>query len=197
MHAITSKKLFNSFAQNCFAYPRRIKMVKRLMRRVCLISSLILFHVVCAPKLFAQQPKPDSTQAKRTGWTGYPFIFYTPETKTGGGGAINFFFREAGSGVNSRPSSLVPVLVYTQKQQISATLFTDLYWQQEKNHLMGTVSYSNWPSLFYGIGNSTSNDGEDYTQRAVALDLRFLRQVRRGMYLGIQYQLLKSKLTKI
>jgi outer membrane protein assembly factor BamA len=147
--------------------------------------------------LFAQQPKQDSTQAKRTGWTGYPFIFYTPETKTGGGGAINYFFREAGSRLNARPSSLVPVLVYTQKQQISATLFADLYWKQEKNHLMGTVSYSKWPNLFYGIGNNTSNNGEDYTQRAVALDLRFLRQVRHGMYLGIQYQFLKSKLTKI
>jgi len=162
-----------------------------------LLPSLLLFQFALSRTLLAQQAKPDSTQMKRAGWTGFPFIFYTPETKFGGGGAINYFFREAGSGINARPSSLIPVVVYTQKQQISATLFADLYWKQEKNHLMGTASYSNWPNLFYGIGNNTLNDGEDYTQRAVALDLRFLRKARGGMYLGAQYQFLRSRLAKI
>jgi hypothetical protein len=171
-------------------------MDKRFLCNAGLISSLLLFHFVYAPKLFAQQPQPDSTQAKRTGWTGYPFIFYTPETKTGGGGAINYFFREAGSATNARPSTLVPIFVYTQRQQISTAFMSDVYWEHGKNHFVGTVSYANWPNQFYGIGNNTSNKAEDFTQRVVVLDLRYLRQMRRGMYAGVQYLFLNSKLTE-
>ncbi len=172
-------------------------MQKQFLSKTCFISLLMLFHVACATSLFAQRAGNDSTHAKRTGWTGYPFIFYTPETKTGGGGAINYFFREAGSATNARPSTLVPIFVYTQKQQISSTLFADVYWGREKNHLVGMMSYAHWPNQFYGIGNNTPNQAEDYTQRIVVLDLQFLRQVRRGMYAGIQYQFLKSKLTEV
>ncbi len=171
-------------------------MEKRFLYNAGLISSLLLFYFVCSTKLFAQQSKPDSTQAKRTGWTGYPFIFYTPETKTGGGGAINYFFREAGSAVNARPSTLVPVFVYTQRQQISSTLMSDVYWKQEQNHFVGMLSYANWPNQFYGIGNNTSNEAEDFTQRVFVLDLRYLRQMWRGMYAGVQYLFLNSKLTE-
>jgi len=161
------------------------------------ISALLVFPLLCAPSLLAQQSQPDSTETKRTGWTGYPFLFYTPETKTGGGGAINYFFREAGSAPSARPSTLVPVFVYTQKQQISSSLICDVYWEQEKNHLFSTVSYSDWPNQFYGIGNNTPDEEEDFTQRMVTLDLRYLRQLQRGLYAGFQYQFHKSKLTEV
>ncbi len=172
-------------------------MEKRFLRNAGVISSLLLFTLVCAPRLFAQQTKPDSTQTQRTGWTGYPFIFYTPETKTGGGGAITYFFREAGSAPSARPSTFVPIFVYTQKQQISSALISEVYWEQEKHHLFSTVSYSNWPNQFYGIGNNTSHEAEDFTQRMVMLDLRYLRQLRRGLYAGLQYQFYRSKLTEV
>lgn len=162
------------------------------------LAVLILFYVMGATTSFAQSAPTDSTESKRSGWAGFPFVFYTPETKTGGGGAINYFFREAGSGANARPSSFVPVLVYTQKSQISGSVFTDLYWQQEKYHVTSMISYAKWPNQFYGIGNNTAaSEKEDYTQQALALDLSLLRRVRHGMYLGVQYQFLHSNLVEV
>lgn len=176
----------------------KITQIKRFLAGALFISMPILFNFACATLLLAQPSRPDSTQSKRSGWTGYPFIFYSPETKTGGGGAINYFFREAGSGIKARPSSLVPIFVYTQKRQVSGTIFADLYWHQEKNHLTGIISYAKWPNFFYGIGNNTAEaDEENYTQQSLMLDLRLQRRVRRGMYLGAQYQFLRSKLVEV
>lgn len=176
----------------------QINKSERLSAGALLISAPLLFYFACAGTLLARQAQPDSTQQKKSGWTGYPFIFYSPETKAGGGGAINYFFREAGSAINARPSSLVPIFVYTQKRQISGTVFADLYWHQEKNHLTGIISYAKWPNFFYGIGNNTAEaDKEEYTQQSFTLDLRMQRRARRGMYLGAQYQFLHSKLVEI
>jgi outer membrane protein assembly factor BamA len=173
-------------------------MIKRFLNRVSRLSVLMLFCSLHATMSFALPPQTDSTQSKRSGWAGYPLVFYTPETKTGGGGAVSFFFREAGSGANARPSSLLPVLVYTQKQQISGSVFADLYWRQEQYHVTSMISYAKWPNLFYGIGNYTTEaDKEDYTQQVFALDLSLQRRARRGMYIGAQYQFLRSKLVEV
>lgn len=172
-------------------------MQMRFLGRACLIFSLMLVHVVSVSSLYAQHAGKDSIHVKTAGWTGFPFLFYTPETKTGAGGALNYFFREVESAPTARPSTLVPIFVYTQKQQFSASLISDLYWHREKNHLYGMVSYANWPNQFYGIGNDTPNHAEDFTQRAVILDLQYQRQLRRGLYAGLQYQFHKSELTEV
>lgn len=108
------------------------------------------------------------------------------------------FFREPGSAIVSRPSTIMLNFAYTQKKQIITELLTDFYWKDEAYHLTGVFGYRKFPDKFYGIGNDTSEDNEeDYTPENASIFMSFLRRVRSGLYIGLQYQLDDSKTTEV
>jgi outer membrane protein assembly factor BamA len=115
-----------------------------------------------------------------------PIIFYTPETKTALGAALNVFWRPAGASEEARPSTLTPVLIYTFNAQVIASLSGSHYWQQEKHNLSSELAYSNFPDVFHGLGNDTSADyEEDVTTESYVLGFDYLRLVRKSLRAGI------------
>ncbi len=171
------------------------------LRRVKLLL-FILLPVLCYLFLFADSAKStseaDSLEQKRSGFVLLPILFYTPETEIAGGVLVNYYFRESGSKTSTRPSSVMPSLVYTQNKQIMAELSTYLYWKDEAYYSEGYIGYIKFPDKFYGIGNNTSEDDEeDYTPRSVIFHINFQKKVRSALYLGIQYEFGHSKLTEV
>jgi len=74
---------------------------------------------------------------KDSGFVVLPILSYMPETKLAGGALLNYFFRrppgnsetsgdygpgdsQTGEGRRSRPSTIMPSAIYTQKKQISS-----------------------------------------------------------------------------
>ena len=159
---------------------------------------LMLSSSAYAAMLSGENTEQDTVEQKRSGWMYLPIIFYTPETKMAGGSAVSYYYRESGSEITSRPSTIMPTLIYTQKKQIISQLYADLYWKDETYHLIGAISYTKFPDKFYGIGNNTSEDDEeDYTPENVPLLLNFLLKIRQGLYLGVQYGLANSKIKDV
>lgn len=174
---------------------------KAIKRGAKIVGLFVLAPLMQGPiiseGIAAEEATPDSHRVKNS-WSGFPIVFYTPETKTGGGIAAIRIFYERGSGKDARPSNFAPILVYTQQKQISATLQADLYWNQERNHFIGMITHIKWPNIFYGIGNNTlSGDKEDFTQRATGLDARYQKKFRSSLYAGLQFQFFHSKLIEI
>ncbi|MCG8603711.1 BamA/TamA family outer membrane protein [bacterium] len=119
-----------------------------------------------------------------------PAIFYTPETKLAGGASVIHYFRQASSLATVRPSTVQPTLVYTQRNQIIASVGTDLYWSEETYRLTGGVFYQKYPDKFYGIGAETTDSmEEDYTPKRFGLFVNGLRKVGRGLNVGFLYEL--------
>lgn len=140
----------------------------------------------------------DTVEQKRGGLIYLPILFYTPETKLAGGAAVNYYFRESGSEITSRPSTIMPILIYTQKSQIISELNADLYWKDEMYHLSGNIGYTKFPDKFFGIGNNTSEDDEEeYTPRNIYLSLSFQTKVRTGFNLGAQYEFADGKIKEV
>jgi outer membrane protein assembly factor BamA len=161
-------------------------------------SLLMLSSSTYTERFSAEEAKQDTAEGKRGGLVGIPFLFYTPETKIAAGGALNYYFREPGSEITTRPSSIEPSFVYTQKKQLEISLDADLYWGDEAYHLIGKATYTKFPDLFYGIGNNTSEDDEEeYTHRTTGFQITFLKRVRPGLYLGTLYEFNHSKIIEL
>ncbi|UCF20102.1 MAG: BamA/TamA family outer membrane protein [Gemmatimonadota bacterium] len=160
---------------------------------------MALLLVALAWRPTAAQEPGDSTGAqKRNGLVFIPVLYYSPETKTAFGAALQYYFRESGSADDSRPSNLVPVLIYTQRNQIIAFLAADTYWKDETYRFEGYVGYSKFPDKFYGIGNDTPDDNEeDYTPKYAELRFAAQRRLYSGLYLGLGYQLQDVEITEI
>ena len=108
----------------------------------------------------AQEPEEETPEPRRSGLIPIPIFYYTPETSFAFGAAVQYYFRPAEADVTSRPSTLVPVFVYTTRNQVTAEFNSELWWDQEANHFFGFAVYSRFPDKFYGIGNDTSQDDE-------------------------------------
>ena len=112
-----------------------------------------------------------------------PVVFYSPETRLGGGVALLHAYRSSAEG---RPIASSASLMYTQNRQIAAGVGTDAYLSGGRNHVTASVGYSKFPNVFYGIGNATAqSDSESYTPRTFSLDASVERRVARGIYVGV------------
>lgn len=127
-----------------------------------------------------------------------PVLYYTPETKTAFGVAAQYYHRERGSELSSRPSTIMPAFIYTQENQIIADISGEFYWKQETYRLDGEIGYSKYPDKFYGIGNDTPEDAEeDLTPRYIYLEVNIQRKVYSQLKLGLGYEFRNSKLLEV
>lgn len=160
-----------------------------------LVVALFFIHV---GRLHAQSTGDATATAaeepRRSGLVFIPVLYYTPETKTAAGAAVQFYFRR-GDEPDARPSTLLPVLVYTQNNQIFAALAAELYSPHETYRLMGFTGFSKFPDLFYGIGNDTPESAEeDWEPRYVDFKLGAQRRIHGGLYAGLGYEYQYTKI---
>jgi len=162
------------------------------------LALLILFTAIRNVPAFQESSETGDEKQKTRGFVLLPILSYMPETKLAGGAFVNYYFREAGSDRDSRPSTIVPSLIYTQKKQISFEISTDLYWHNQAHNLKGYVSYSRFPDKYYGIGPDTPEENEeDYTPRMFQLRLNYQKRVFPDLYLGVQYEIEHTRLIKV
>ncbi|UCC83977.1 MAG: BamA/TamA family outer membrane protein [Gemmatimonadota bacterium] len=161
---------------------------------------LALAVLCCMPpgKTLAQEAEEEVPEPKRSGLIPIPVLYYTPETKLAFGVAAQYYFRPAGAGLEARPSTLTPVLVYTTNSQVTAEFYSDLWRNQDKYHFNGYAGYSKFPDKFYGIGNDTSQDDEeDYTPRYARLRASIEQRYFASLFFGVGYQFEHSKLDEV
>jgi outer membrane protein assembly factor BamA len=127
----------------------------------------------------------DSTSTPGNTLVPLPVLFYMPETGVGFGGLATYYFRTSGGGVEERPSSVTPILVYTAKKQVIAQLEGEVYLSRERYRLDLEAAYSLFPTKFWGVGNQAPEAAEeDYTPRTVNLAVTLQRRAGHGWYVG-------------
>jgi outer membrane protein assembly factor BamA len=140
----------------------------------------------------------DRTAEGRNGWIFFPYIFYTPETRVGVGGGGGYFFRNPCSCDESRPSTVLGNVIYTQNKQLVLAVQPSIYWRDEKYYLRTELSYQKFPDKFYGIGNDTDEDAEeDFTPENFQIILKTQVRLLPGLYLGPLVEFSDSRLKKV
>ena len=165
-----------------------MKLSHNLIQILLLIG--FLFHGQCLCEI----TKTDSSRSS-SGLFAYPVLFYTPETRWAFGAAMTVYHRSVN---NRRPSTWIPLLIYTQNKQIITRITSDLYGPNEKWQLLAWIGYYDYPDRFFGIGNQTTDQQkETYTAKRFILHLTPKWKIQNNVYAGIQYEGMHQQLSDL
>ena len=129
----------------------------------------------------------DSATGPSYGAVGLPILFYSPETKMGGG-AFAILHRRDDSSADTHPSSLVPLLLYTQKKQIVTNLSAEVVGRANRWVAGASVGFVDFPTSFWGIGVGTPDAAEErYTRRALHAGASWKRRIAGSVRAGLGF----------
>jgi len=124
----------------------------------------------------------DSTM-RNTKFAGFPVLGYSPETRIIGGIYTQLLM---GDPLLKRPSTLGLSLLVSQNRQFSINLFPDIWLKDNTYRFAGELKWQYWPDKYYGIGNDTRKEDEEYyVSRIWGIKLDMLRTIYKDLYAGI------------
>lgn len=120
----------------------------------------------------------------------FPIAFYTPETRIGLGFMSYTMLKMNKLDSNCRTSNIQNYATYTQNHQFTIENEWRLFAHHERYIFSGTIDYTRFPELFFGIGNQSKvTESELYTFDLVKLQSKNLRQIKKNTFLGFQYDM--------
>ncbi|MCS6821093.1 MAG: outer membrane protein assembly factor [Microscillaceae bacterium] len=122
----------------------------------------------------------------------YPSLYYTPETRWAIGlNALSSFKLHRQD--SCRKSLIVAFFNYTQNQQFILQQTTQVFTHKEKFNLRLSTHLSHFPEYYYGIGDSTNASHRELVDyHILRIEARFLYQVTRFWFTGMQYRFVKQ-----
>ena len=115
-----------------------------------------------------------------------PAVGYAQETglEYGLAGTYNFYVDK--NNLESRTSNLTLIGTLTTKKQKNIKLTSDIWTKNNDYHIIGELRFRDWPFNFYGIGNDTWKENEDYLdQKLYRIKVEAERKVIPKLYAGI------------
>ena len=157
--------------------------MRQLVLALFLAGGLVFSGRAQAPDSSAQGTADSSTTVSgEANWLVLPYVSYTPATKISAGGAAGYYLPDT---PYQSPSSVELSLTVTQRRQVTAAIDPELYLNQGRWRVDGTLRGSKYPSSFHGVGGDTpSTAEEDYTERYGTFDLTVQRRLRPNLYVG-------------
>lgn len=137
------------------------------------------------PEVEASAP----AREKRVRFTGFPFVFYIPETSVGFGFGISTSILTErppeSSSVRWFPSNITLGGAYTLNNQARILLTPELYLRRGNLVIDGQTEVRIYPDRFYGLGRGSDTDYQQYTDVSVRTSTVIRRQVAPGVYIGV------------
>ena len=108
--------------------------------------------------IYKEEPKTvsndSSNSKKRTSFNGYPYVFYTPESKfAAGAGGIFIFY--GGREKDLKPSKIGFGGYYSTNKQYKISISPNLYFLDNKLYIELPTSYGYFINKYWGIGDDT------------------------------------------
>ena len=168
------------------------------MRRAPHIIALTLAALLLAVQWVpAQVPiHADSVQFEPFGLTGYPYVFYTPETDFALGGALVATLR-ASADTTRKPSSATLSGYYSIKDQYDIYLVPEYYTPDNSFYITGFIDWGRFVDKFWGIGDTASDFPEvGYVRTLLAFQVDVQYRVAEALTVGMNYDLNKTVVTE-
>lgn len=136
---------------------------------------------------------PDST-GRHTKFAGFPVLGYSPETRIIGGAYAQLLM---GDPLYRRPSVLGLSLLVSQNRQFSFNLFPDIWLRDDAYRLAGEIKWQYWPDKFFGIGNNTRTEDEEYyVSKIWGIKLDLLRTTWNNVYAGLLLEMESNRIVE-
>lgn len=170
----------------------------KITKKQVLASLILIIMGLSTPKLRAQEndnfvkklikkfvsSEKDSTRSGS--FVVLPAVGYAQETgfEYGIAGTYNFYMDK--NNFDSRTSNVTLIGTLTTKKQKNIKLNTDLWTKNNDYHIMTELRFRDWPFNFYGIGNDTWKDDEDYLdQKLYRIKLDGEKKIASNLYAGL------------
>jgi hypothetical protein len=171
-------KIFIKKAFNCFSSCGRSQIVlpfqteKYMLNLKSIRPPILLLTLLCPCSLLAQE-LADSTKFGLS-FSGYPYVYYTPETELafGVGGIMTFYTAKE---LELRPSKVLLSGYYATTGQYKISLIPQLYFLRNLYFASVTLDFGNYVDKFFGIGNDTPDIGDTarYVSQSFGVELNF------------------------
>lgn len=128
----------------------------------------------------------EKDSSKRSSFFLLPVLSSAPETgfEVGGSGLYSFYTDTTKRG--TRVSNIFGYATITTKGQERASLSTSYWALQNAWHFIAAISYINFPSDFFGIGNNTLKANKDRLgQQRFKLNLEADKRFGKYIYIGV------------
>lgn len=134
------------------------------------------------------QSRIQKWQEKKNRFFAVPLVSYAPETNWSFGITSQYLIRFRNDSVSS-PSITGLTFLYTLNKQYILNPNWDFFFLKNKYRATGAFVYQRYPDSFFGIGNNTfESNKERYTADYLLLKQRFVKQLTKGFFLGVQYR---------
>lgn len=125
---------------------------------------------------------------KRVRITGFPFVYYLPETSVGFGFGIGVSAITAAPREGSRylwfPSNLTVGGAYTIRRQLRILITPEFYLRRGRLVIDGLTESRVYPDRFFGLGRDTDTAFQRYTDVSFRTSTAFRYQFLPGLYVG-------------
>lgn len=152
----------------------------------CFFYVLVLLFSVSA--VYGQFSGDSLKTKKRYFITGFPVLFYTPETRLGYGASGLMLFNFKNDSIHAPRSTVTIGFAYTQNKQVLFNLPFNLFVKNREYHYYGEIAYNKFFYNFYGVGNEQDpNYVEKYGVAFPRLRITALKKVVPHVYTGLRY----------
>lgn len=135
------------------------------------------------------QQARDTIEVGKLQITGYPYIFYSPETSFALGGALIFTQRLSGD-PDVKPSNAIISGYYSAKHSYDIFVNPEFYLEEDRYYLGITFDYWRYVDKFWGIGNdSPDSDNVGYIRKIIWFNVEFDVSVVGPLKVGLNYDL--------
>ena len=134
-----------------------------------------------------------SDSTKRTSFSAFPYVFYTPESKLAfGAGGMYIFY--GGKEEDLKPSKIGFGGYYSTNKQYKLSINPQFYFRDNKLYVEFPASFGNFINKYWGIGDQTpENDNAAYTLQTFTTTLKvqvpplFFAADRTGLIIDFDY----------
>jgi len=156
-----------------------------IYRRFFFLIGVLFFSL----GIYSTNAPSDSLRSKkRVLVSGFPIIFYAPETRFGYGAAGICLFNFKKDSIGAPRSTVNLGFTYTQNKQILFYLPYILFVKNRSYQIYGELAYNRYNYNYYGVGNDQpKNYVEVYGIEFPRLRATALKKVRKNFYLGFRY----------
>jgi len=149
-------------------------------------------QITAASFISLDEDTVEKKKDKSKGLIPLPLLYYTPDTRLAYGAmAVKYFkLRSSKTDTITRLSYTKLLIDYTQNRQLDIWGSWNIFTSEEKYIIKGEARYRNFPDRFYGVGNRTSLDANEfYSYDLITMKILGLRRIGDRIFAGVDYQI--------
>ena len=170
---------------------------KQALQTAIATATLFLLSLSISPALAQTKPNfiqkmikkfvsPEKDSTRSGSLVIIPALGYAQETGLEYGIASTYNFYVDKADLESRTSNITLMGTLTTEKQKNIKLTSDLWTKGNDYHLVGELRVRDWPFNFYGIGNETWKENEDYIDQTLyRINLEGEKRFAQNFYAGL------------